>query len=282
MKDQVTPTVAMAGATAGLGRATVPLLAGRGAHLVLLARNIDKAAVVANEARQAGASQVHVVECDLSLGSSVRHAAAELAARGIVPNVIVNDAAVATPTRTVTAEGSELMLATNYLGPCLLTRLILADLPDGSSVRLISVGGPLDAKPDLDDLDSEHSFAFMKAFERSKTALNLFTVAVPRHVHAVDVHVAIYSPGLMKTGLSATMAGALARVAEKVAGLVLANPAEAAAGLANLILSTDLGGTAPGTLFDRHGKATPMPLIHDIDLQEALWQLTSQRLGMDA
>jgi len=276
---EVSPTVTMTGATAGLGRATVQLLASRGTHLVLLARNMEKAAAVADEARQAGASQIDVIECDLSLSASVRQAANELAARKIVTNVIVNDAAVATPTRTVTAEGSELMLATNYLGPCLLTRLILDSLPDGSSAKLISVGGPLDAKPDLDDLDSKGSFSFMKVFERSKTALNLFTAAVARHVQTVDVQAVIYSPGLMKTNLSATMAGALARVAKTVAGLVLADPAQAADGLANLIMFTDLRDA--GTLVDRHGKSIPMPLRDDINLQDALWQATSQRLGMD-
>jgi len=271
----------MTGATAGLGRATVPLLARHGAHLVLLARNLDKAAAVADEARQAGAPQVDVVECDLSLTSSARRAAAELAARGIVADVLVNDAALVSPTRIVTVEGSETMLATNYLGPWLLTRLVLAGLPENWPIRLISVGGPLDAKPDLADLDSDQSFTFATAFERSKTALNLFTAAVPRHLPAVDVRAVIYSPGLMKTGLSATMAGAMARVAKMVATHVLADPARPAEGLATLALLTDLKDTAPGTLFDRHGKATPMPLLDDVDLQEGLWRLTSQRLGLD-
>ncbi|MCL2464618.1 MAG: SDR family NAD(P)-dependent oxidoreductase [Micrococcales bacterium] len=274
-------TVMMTGATAGLGRATVPLLASRGVRLVLLTRNMDKAAEVADEARQAGAGHVDLIECDVSLASSVRQCAAELAARDVTVDVIVNDAAVVTPARVVTAEGSEIMLATNYLGPCLLTRLTLAGLPAGSPVRLISVGGPLDAKPDLDDLDSEQSFSFMSVFERSKTALNLFTAAVPRHVDNLDVRAAVYSPGLMKTGLSATVAGAMGRVATSVAGLVLADPAEPAQGLTDLVLSADLTGTMPGTLFDRHGKASPMPLRDDIDFQDELWRLTSRRLGLD-
>ncbi|MCL2652536.1 MAG: SDR family NAD(P)-dependent oxidoreductase [Propionibacteriaceae bacterium] len=269
-------TIVMTGATAGLGRAAVPLLAGRGVRLVLLARNQHKAADIAADARQAGAAQVDVIECDLSLASSVRQAAAELS--GVTVDVIVHDAAVVTPTRTVTAEGSETMLATNYLGPCLLTRLMLAGRPAESPLRLISVGGPLNAKPDLDDLDSEQSFAFMPAFERSKTALNLFTAAVPRH--AGNVTAVVYSPGLMKTGLSATVARGMGRIAKSVSGLVLANPAEPAKGLANLVFA-DLTDTPPGTLFDRHGKPSPIPLQDDVALQDALWQLTSRRLGLD-
>ncbi|MCL2490768.1 MAG: SDR family NAD(P)-dependent oxidoreductase [Propionibacteriaceae bacterium] len=275
-----TLTVAMTGVTAGLGRATVPLLARRGVRLVLLARNLDKAKAVAADARKAGSPQVEVVECDLSLMASVRQAVVELAARNVGVDVIVNDAAMVTSTRQVTVEGNELMLATNYLGPCLLSRLILDGLPEGSPVRLVSVGGPLEAKPDLTDLDCAESFSLKVAFERSKTALNLFTAAVPSHVGAA-VQSAIYSPGLMRTGLSATIAGAMNRLAGGLAGHVLPEPAGLADGLARLVLDTDLDGARPGTLFNSHGKASPMPLADDVGLQEALWKATSARLGLE-
>jgi len=274
------PTVALTGVTAGLGRATVAALAHQGANLVLLARDPDKAAAVADQARASGSARVEVIACDLSLMASVRAAVAELAERGIAIDTLVNDAAVATPTRAMTSEGNELMLATNYLGPCLLTRLILADLPNGRPFRLIGVGGPLKAAPDLADLDSTAAFAVGQAFERSKTALNLFIAAVPRHVPRFDLRAVIYSPGLMKTGLSATLAASMNPVVRALAGRALPDPATRADGLAALVLATDLAGVDPGSLVDSHGKVTPMPLRDDIDLQDALWEVTSQRLGL--
>jgi len=268
----------MTGATAGLGRATVMALGRRGANLVLLARNTDAARLVAIEAAQTGAPNIEVIECDLGRMSSVRRAAAELIARVGTIDALVHVAAVVTPTRAVTAEGNEMMLATNYLGPWLLTNLLIGSQLGDSGLRLISVGGPLDAKPDLADLDSEHEFSFMKTFERTKTALNLFTAAAPRHC-AADLRAVIYSPGLMKTGLSATVAKAMARPVGTLAGRLLPDPDGSAEGLADLILSTDLKNVAPGTLFDRHGKASPMPLLDDVSLQDALWGLTSQLLA---
>jgi len=118
----------------------------------------------------------------------------------------------------------------------------------------------------------------MSAFERSKAALNLFTAAVPRHMG--NVTAVVYSPGLMKTGLRATLAGGMGRIAKSVSGLVLTNPAEPAKGLADLVFA-DLTDTPPGTLFDRRGKPSPMPLQEDVALQDALWQLTNRRLGLD-
>ena len=272
-----TPIVAITGATAGLGLATMKLLAARGARLVLLTRHPEAATAAASDA---GANQVDVIPCDLSLMSSVRQAAADLAALGRPIDVMINDAAIVTSTRILTAEGNETMLATNYLGPALLTRLILDALPADHPVKLIAVGGPLNAVPDLDDLDSAQSFATRTAFERSKTALNLFTAAVPRHVGMPNLRAVIYSPGLMKTNLSATIASSMVRAVGTLATKMLPNPAERAEGLAELVASTNLDDAAPGTLFSSKGEATPMPLIDDIDLQDKLWVLTSQRLGL--
>jgi len=272
----------MTGATAGLGLATSHLLAGRGAHLVLLVWHPDKAAAVADNAMRAGASGVDIIACDLSLMSSVRQAAADLAALDTPVDVIINDAAVVTPSRALTDEGNEAMLATNYLGPCLLTRLALGGLPSGHPVKLITVGGPLSDKPDLDDLDCARSFSVRTAFERSKTALNLFTAAVPRYAGNIAPRAVVYSPGLMKTNLSATIAGSMAQVVGTLATKVLPNPSERAGTLAQLATSTNLDDAAPGTLFNSKGEASPMPLIDDAELQDQLWRLTSERLGLPA
>ena len=277
---QASQVVAITGATAGLGRATVSALALKGASLVLLARNVDKAKAVSRQARTAGAGPVEVIECDLSVMSSVRQAVAELNERGIAVDVLVNDAVVATPTRTTTSEGHEMMLATNYLGPCLLTRLILAGLPQGQPFRLITVGGALKAKPDLEDLESAKDFSVGSTFERSKTALNLFTAAAPRRFETVDLRAVIFTPGLMKTGLSATLAAAMNPVA-RAATRVLPSPVKQAQGLAGLVLSPSIGDALPGTLIDSSGKTSMMPLHDDIELQDALWELTSQYLGID-
>ena len=274
-----TPTVVLTGVTGGLGRASVVNLARRGAHLVLLARNPEAAARVAAEADAAGSASVDVVECDLSVMSSVRSAAADIAARPGRPDVLVSIAAAVAPVRTVTAEGNELMLATNYVGPWLLTQLVLGSLPQNSGFRFIAVGGPLKTKPDLADLDCAQGFAPLKAFERSKTALNLFTAAAPRH-SAIDLRAVIYAPGLMKTGLSATLTSATAGPAGTLMGKFLPSPAGSAEGLASLIWSTDLSDVAAGTVFDRHGKTSPMPLLNEVSLQENLWEQTRRRLDM--
>ena len=65
--------------------------------------------------------RAQVLDCALSLMASVSQAVAEFKRRHDRLDVLVNDAAVFLSGRDVTSEGHERMLATNYLGPFLLT-----------------------------------------------------------------------------------------------------------------------------------------------------------------
>ena len=114
-------TILISGVTSGIGRATALGLAARGSDLVLLARDRARAEDVATPARAAGAAGAEVLDCDLSLMASVREAVAEFKRRRDRLDVLINDAAVFLGSRDVTSEGHERMLATNYLGPFLLT-----------------------------------------------------------------------------------------------------------------------------------------------------------------
>ena len=87
-------TILITGATAGIGRATTLGLAALGATLVLLARDRRRGEEIAALARESGASGAEVIDCDLSLLSSVREAAAEFRGGHERLDVLINDAAV--------------------------------------------------------------------------------------------------------------------------------------------------------------------------------------------
>ena len=124
-------TILISGATSGIGRATALELAARGSGLVILARDRARGEAIAILARTAGAASAEVLVCDLSLMASVREAVAEFERRHDRLDVLINDAAVFLSRRDVTSEGHERMIATNYLGPFLLTNLLLDRLAAG-------------------------------------------------------------------------------------------------------------------------------------------------------
>jgi NAD(P)-dependent dehydrogenase (short-subunit alcohol dehydrogenase family) len=104
------------GANTGIGRATAEDLARRGAHVVMVCRNRERAEQARAEIERAtGSSALEVVIADLSLMSDVRRAAGEIAAKHPRIDVLVNNAAVFLPAREETAEGLEKTFAWNYL-----------------------------------------------------------------------------------------------------------------------------------------------------------------------
>lgn len=137
------------GGSAGLGLATVTGLARLGATVHMVVRDEGRGAVArAQVAAAVPGAQVHVARCDLSDLADVTRAAPALAAAG--PDVLVHNAGVLPPARTLTPQGHELTLATHVLGPHLLTRL-LADALGGGRVLWISSGGMYAQKLTFDE-----------------------------------------------------------------------------------------------------------------------------------
>src|SRR5688500_3672800 len=119
-------TVVITGATAGIGAAAAMVLARRGAQLVLVARNAERAqgAVAAIEEAVPGTS-VRWFLGDLASLASVRSVAAQLERALDRIHVLVNNAGIVAVRNRSTDDGFDEMLATNYLGPFLLTHLLV-------------------------------------------------------------------------------------------------------------------------------------------------------------
>lgn len=160
-------TAVVTGGGAGLGLATAAGLAALGAGVVLLVRDPARAAVARDQirARTPGAT-VELIRGDVSDLDDVRRCAAEL--REFAPHVLVHNAGVLPATRTESAQGHELTLATHVLGPVLLTELLLPVLDD-ARVIMVSSGGMYTQGLPVDDpeyRDGEYQGA--TAYARSK------------------------------------------------------------------------------------------------------------------
>lgn len=146
------------GASAGLGLATAEGLARLGAGVHLVVRDAGRGA----RARDAVAAAVpgadlKVTLCDLSDLDGVRRAAPELAAAG--PHVLVHNAGVLPPARTLSPQGHELALATHVLGPHLLTSLLAPALVPDGRVVFVSSGGMYAQRLELGDVERSASGA---------------------------------------------------------------------------------------------------------------------------
>lgn len=217
LPDQSGRTFVVTGANAGLGYFTGEQLAGAGAHVVLACRNPAKAAaaVAAIRGRAPGAS-VSTLELDLADLASVRRAAERMLEFPQLHGLILNAGIVHPPTdRSVSLDGTELVLAANYTGHFLLTSLVLPVLLGTPGSRVVSLGSLISRLMDsaLDDLQLEVTYNGWKAYSQSKIAMQVFGFELDRRLRAAGqggvggVQSLVAHPGYSISGLTPGIRG---------------------------------------------------------------------------
>ena len=212
LPDQSGRTFVVTGANAGLGYFTSEQLAGAGAHVVLACRNKVKAAaaLTAIRGRVRGAS-VSTLELDVADLASVRRAAERMLDLPRLDGLILNAGIVHPPTdRSVSLDGTELVLATNYTGHVLLTCLTLPALRRTPGSRVVSLGSLISRLMDssLDDLQLETTYNGWKAYAQSKIAMQVFGFELDRRLRAAGqggpagVQSLVVHPGYSISGLT--------------------------------------------------------------------------------
>lgn len=169
--DQTGRTVVVTGANSGIGFCTARDLAAHGATVVLACRDLTRA----NDAAARMTGDVHVRKLDLASLASVR-----AFADGIGDlDVLVNNAGVMMVPLERTADGFEMQIGTNHLGPFALTGLLGDKIRD--RVVTVSSIGHRGGTVDLDDLNWEHRrYRRFGAYGQAKLANLLFTAELQR------------------------------------------------------------------------------------------------------
>jgi len=186
LPDQSGRTFVVTGANAGLGYFTCEQLAGAGAHVVLACRNpVKAAAAVAAIRGRVPRASVSTLELDVADLASVRRASARMLEFPQLDGLILNAGIVHPPTdRSVSLDGTELVLATNYTGHFLLTSLVLPVLLATPGSRVVSLGSMISRLMDssLDDLQLEVTYNGWKAYAQSKIAMQVFGFELDRRL----------------------------------------------------------------------------------------------------
>lgn len=273
-------TAVVTGASGGIGLETARALAGRGYHVVLLCRSPQKAdaARVEIESTVPEAS-LDIVLADLSRMDQVRKAAAEVEQRLARLDVLVNNAGILARHQESTPEGLDLLLATNHLGPFLLTNLLLPLLRESAPSRIVNVASEAHkfGKLHLDDLQATRGYGplGMRRYGETKLMNILFTGELARRLEGTGVTVNAVHPGSVTTNL-----GDPPRVFSAVASRFMRTPAQGA--VTSVVVATDpsLDGVTGG--YFMNGKQADRKLsrqARDDELASALWKRSEQLTG---
>src|SRR5947209_14063943 len=245
-------TIVVTGASGAIGSATVEVLKQRGAQVVALTRPA----------------------LDLSSMASVRAAARELNRNVAHIDALLNIAAVFTTRYQKSADGRELMFATNHLGPFLLTNLLRDRLIGGG--RVITVTAPSGTRVEVDRLLDKSRFNAMHSFGASKAANLLFTFELARRAHRWEVLANAFHPGLVRSDLMRETPSFVRFLTRRISS----EPTRAAQDLVELALSPAFAGTT-GWLFKGQRQIEAPKSTQDTAQQEALWTKSAELVELE-
>ncbi|ANI90732.1 short-chain dehydrogenase [Arachidicoccus ginsenosidimutans] len=123
------------GPTSGIGYETALELAKHGT-VILVGRNRDKLNQVQKTIEQNGRKAISVV-CDISDITSVKHTAQQIISLNLPIAGLLNNAGIMSQKATKSAQGFDMVFATNYLGAFAFTEALVPHLPIGANVVFI-------------------------------------------------------------------------------------------------------------------------------------------------
>jgi NAD(P)-dependent dehydrogenase (short-subunit alcohol dehydrogenase family) len=270
--------VIVTGASAGIGKATAAGLAALGAHVVMPCR--DAAKCEAAMARIGGAvpgASLEMMRLDLASLADVRRFADEFLATHRRLDVLINNAAVVKRRREVTVDGLEETFAVNVLAPFLLTNLLLPMLKASAPSRIINLSSGLHkrAHMDMGDLQVEQGWSSYRAYDRSKLADILLTVALARRLGGTGVTANSAHPGLIDSDLGREMSWA-----QRTVKRWISKPAEVGALTSIHLASSPEVEKVSGRYFAGSREAEPSEEARDGELAERLWHACEELTGL--
>ncbi|MCH8497168.1 MAG: SDR family oxidoreductase [Marinobacter sp.] len=273
-------TVLITGANSGIGFEAAKALAAMGARVVLACRRPEAAEdAVARIGAEVPAAQLETVRLDVSSLDDVRRAAAEIIERFPRLDVLVNNAGLANVRREESVDGFELTLATNHLGPFLLTSLLLPVL-QASGGRIVNVASVAHSigKMHFEDLNLTRGYQVMKAYGQSKLANILFTRELARRLEGTGVTANCLHPGAVNTNIwpGAHWYEKLASAVIRVFTITAEQGAKTTVWLAS---APEVAGQTGGYYY-RCKPAKARPKARNDDDARRLWDMSAAMVGM--
>lgn len=273
-------SILITGTTSGIGRPTAELLAARGAHVILAARNRARNdEVIAGIRASDPNARVEAIDLDISSLASVRNAAESFLKSGRQLDVLINNAGVAN-TNALTPDSFDLTYATNHLGPFLLTSLLLPRLLESPQGRVVNVASEAHKSARTVDWSLlERRSTPRKSGFADYAATKLFNILHARELarRTRGTRLTTYSlhPGVVASDIWRSIPGPIQWVMKR---FMLTNEEGAAT---SIWCATDLSlATANGRYYEKCREKEPRRMARNDDLARELWERSELAVGL--
>ncbi len=269
------------GANSGIGFETAKELASRGAYIVMVCRNEDKAEAARRRIEEsATAAGIDIVLCDFAIQSDIRKAAEEIRSRFDKIDVLINNHGFIASGRTETVDGLESTFAVNHIGYFLFTNLLLDLLKNTEKARVINVasaahrGGVFDP----DNLQLTSGFTPWRAYANSKLFNILFTKELAERVKDTGITANCLHPGVVRSSFG-SHGSFLFRILWAVGSLFMVSNKKGAETSIYLATSDEVADVN-GAYFKNKKVAVPKKAARNPENARQLWEISEQLCGL--
>jgi NAD(P)-dependent dehydrogenase (short-subunit alcohol dehydrogenase family) len=273
-------TVAITGATSGIGEVAAIRLAEMGAHVVFTARDRERAQATMEKLRAANPNADHAaILADLSRLAEMKRVGADLAALPRL-DVLINNAGALFNRRLETPDGLEKTFALNHMAYFVVTNLVLPALKPGARILNVASAAHRGARLDLDNLQSRKSYRGFRVYANSKLCNILFTRELARCIPA-GVTANCLHPGFVATRFGDESGGLLRWAFQLIKPVAAISPEEGARTIIYLASSPDVEGVS-GDYFAKCRVAVPTPAARNDGMARRLWEMSARIMGEGA
>jgi len=270
------------GATSGVGYQAAKRFAQGGAHLVLICRNIEKAARIREELMREYAVQIEIVQADFSHLNEVREAAQDILANYPHIDVLINNAGLHNTHRILTEEGIEIVFCVNHLASFLLTRLLLDRLIESAPARIIQVNsqGHRFGGLDLDDLSwGQRRYNGYKAYGASKVAQLYSVWELAEKLVGSGVTINAMHPGEVRTNIGMNNEVMFQWYQRYIIWWILKEPVISGNAIYYLAAAPEMA-VVSGRFFNQTIDEKPAPHALDRALGKRVWSISEELTGL--
>jgi len=261
--------IVVTGVTSGIGFQTCKLLPPEKFNIIGTGSTKKSCS---NAAKKFNSDNIQIFDCDLSDNDAVYKLSETVQSQFNTIDILVNNAGVLYIKPELDSKGIEKTFSVNYLGHYLLTRLLIKNILDSNSPRIINVSSIAHKKGvlDISKLNDINLTSF-QAYSRSKLAQILFMKILSEKLHSTNITISSLHPGLIGTNLLSKNGfwGNFLTLGHKLVGK------STASGAKNVLFNIEAENTH-NKYFSNSINEKLLSHANDIDKARKLWNISAK------
>ncbi len=189
LKDKI---ICITGASSGIGEACAIACAIEGAHLILIARRLEKLEALAHILVNQYAVRVQIMPLDICEAQAIEKAFSALPSEWKKIDVLINNAGLALGRESLAktpTEDCDTVIDTNIKGLIYSTKAVLPGMIECNQGHIVNIGS----------IAGHETYAGGSVYCATKHAVGALSNALKKDLLGTDLRVSLISPGMVKT-----------------------------------------------------------------------------------